>query len=103
MKIKKNDKVLVIAGKNRGKTGKVTDVFPRNSTVIVGGVNLQKRHVKPKKKREKGQVVEFEAPVDISNLKVICPSCNKPTRIGYKTEGSEKYRICKKCNAPSKI
>lgn len=102
MKIKKNDKVLVITGKNRGKTGKVTDVFPRRSAIIVDGINLQKRHVKPKKQGEKGQVIEVEAPVDVSNLKIICPACNKPTRVGYKVEKGEKYRVCKKCDATIK-
>ena len=97
MKIKKGDKVLVISGKNRGKIGKVMSVFYDKSRVIVEGVNLQKKHVRPKKQGEKGQMVEVTVPIDISNIKLICDKCNKATRVGYKVEGKEKFRICKKC------
>ena len=97
MKIKKGDKVLVISGKNRGKTGKVMSVFYGRSKAIVEGVNLQKKHVRPKKQGEKGQMVEVTVPIDISNIKLICDKCNKATRVGYKVEGKEKFRICKKC------
>jgi len=97
MKIKKGDKVLVTSGKNRGKTGKVTDVFPRDLRLIVEGVNIQKRHIRPKKSGEKGQVVEIAAPISASNTKLICEKCNKATRVGYKMEKKEKFRVCKKC------
>src|SRR3989338_6288684 len=97
MKIKKVDKVLVISVKNRGKIGKVMSVFYDKSRVIVEGVNLQKKHVRPKKQGEKGQMVEVTVPIDISNIKLICDKCNKATRVGYKVEGKEKFRICKKC------
>ncbi len=96
-KIKKDDKVLVISGKYRGKKGKVLRVLPSQRKVMVEGVNLAKRHVRPKKSGEKGQIVEMPAPFDISNVKLICSSCNKPTRVGYKIEGKKKTRICKKC------
>lgn len=99
MKIKKGDKVLVTSGKNRGKTGKVTDVFPRDLKLIVEGVNIQKRHMRPKKQGEKGQIVEIAAPISISNIKLICEKCNKATKVGYKVEKGEKFRVCKKCNA----
>ena len=99
MKIKKGDKVLVISGKNRGKTGKVTDVFPRNLRLIVEGVNFQKKHTRPKKQGEKGQIVEIAAPIDISNVKLICLKCNKASRVGYKVEGKDKFRICKICDS----
>ena len=97
MKIKKGDKVLVISGKNRGKIGKVIDVFPRDLKVIVEGVNIQKRHIRPKKQDESGQIVEIAAPISVSNIKLICEKCNKATRVGYKIEGGEKFRVCKKC------
>lgn len=97
MKIKKGDKVLVTSGKNRGKTGKVTDVFPRDLRLIVEHVNIQKRHIRPKKSGEKGQVVEIAAPISVSNTKLICEKCNKATRVGYKIEKKEKFRVCKKC------
>jgi large subunit ribosomal protein L24 len=97
MRIKKEDKVLVIAGKYKGKKGKVIKVLPTEGKVVVEGVNLVKRHVRPKKSGEKGQIVEMPSPFDISNVKLICSNCNKPTRVGYKVEGKNKVRICKKC------
>ncbi|MEX0870109.1 MAG: 50S ribosomal protein L24 [Candidatus Spechtbacterales bacterium] len=98
MKIKTGDKVLVTKGKSRGKAGKVTATFPRDKRVIVDGANLQKKHVRPRKQDEKGQVVEMAAPVQVSNVKLICPNCEKPSRIGYKIEGDKKYRVCKNCD-----
>ena len=98
MKIKAGDKVLVTRGKNRGKTGKVLSAYPRTTSVIVEGVNIHKKHVRPKKQGEKGQVVEIPASIVVSNVKLICNKCNKTTRVGYTGEGKEKYRVCKKCN-----
>jgi large subunit ribosomal protein L24 len=99
MKIRKGDKVLVISGKDKGKKGKVARTLPRLGKIIVEGVNIQKKHVRSKKQGQKGQIVQVAAPLDISNLKVICNKCEKPTRVGYKiTSGGKKNRICKKCN-----
>jgi large subunit ribosomal protein L24 len=97
MKIKKGDKVLVTSGKYRGKTSKVLKAFPKESRVLVEGVNLRKKHQKGKKSGEKGKIVEIPGPIDVSNLKLICPKCKKATRIGYKTTEKGKNRICKKC------
>ncbi len=97
MKIKKGDQVLVISGKDKGRKNKIVRVFLKEGKVIVGGINLRKKHVKPKKSGEKGQIVEISAPLNVSNLKLICSKCGKPTRVGYKIEGKRKYRICKKC------
>ncbi|MDX1535208.1 MAG: 50S ribosomal protein L24 [Candidatus Spechtbacterales bacterium] len=97
MKIKTGDKVLITNGKNRGKTGKVTHVLPEENRVVVDGVNMQKKHVRPKKQGEQGQIVEVASPIAASNAKLICTKCDKPTRVGYKIEGGEKYRICKRC------
>jgi len=97
MKIKKGDTVLIIAGKYRGKKGKVLKTFPKEKKILVEGVNLIKKHQRPKKTGEKGQIVELRKPIDISNTKLICPKCAKPTRIGYKIIEGKKYRICKKC------
>jgi large subunit ribosomal protein L24 len=103
MKVKKGDNVLIIAGKDKGRTGKITKALPRELKILVEGINLKKKHVRPKKEGEKGQVVDIPAPLDISNVKIICPKCGKATRIGYKTEkdvplGAQvKNRICKKC------
>lgn len=97
MKIKKGDNVLVICGKDKGKKGKVIESFLDKGRILVEGVNLRKKHVKPKKQGEKGQIVQMPLPVDLSNLKIICPKCQKPSKIGYKIEGKNKYRVCKKC------
>ena len=98
MKIKKSDQVLIISGKDRGKTGKVLNVFPKEGRLMVEGINLRKKHVKPKRSGEKGQVIERPFPVAVSNAKLICSKCGKPTRTGYKISEGKKYRICKKCN-----
>lgn len=98
MKIKKGDQVLIISGKDRAKQGKVLDVFLKENRLLVEGVNLRKKHVKPKKQGEKGQVVEVPGRISISNVKLICPKCGKPTRVGHKVIENKKYRICKKCS-----
>lgn len=97
MKIKKGDIVLVISGKDRGRKGKVIEAFPRQGKVVIEGINLRKKHVKPKKSGEKGQIVETPVPLNASDVKLICPKCGKAVRIGYKLEGKKKHRICKKC------
>ena len=98
MKVKKGDSVLIIAGKDKGRTGKIMRALPKEMKVLVEGINLKKKHVRPKKEGEKGQVVDIPAALDVSNIKLICPKCGKATRVGYKTEGEIKNRICKKCN-----
>jgi len=97
MRIKKGDTVLVICGKYRGKTGKVLKVLPKEGKILVEGVNIVKKHQRPKREGEKGQIVELPAPIDISNVKLICPNCKKATRVGYKISKGKKSRICKKC------
>jgi len=97
MKVKKGDNVLIIAGKDKGRTAKIIKSLPKELKILVEGINLKKKHVRPKKQGEKGQVIEIPAALDISNVKIICPKCGKATRIGYKTEGEVKNRICKKC------
>jgi large subunit ribosomal protein L24 len=99
MKIRKNDQVKLIAGKDRGKTGKVLHVFPETKKIMVEGLNLVKKHVRPKKEGEKGQRIEIPAKLAISNAMLVCPKCGKPTRIGYSKNGDNKSRICKKCKA----
>jgi large subunit ribosomal protein L24 len=101
MKIKKGDNVLIIAGKDKGRTGKITKALPKESKVLVEGINLKKKHVRPKREGEKGQVVEIPAALNVSDVKIICPKCGKVTRVGYKIDkrpdGHPKFRICKKC------
>jgi large subunit ribosomal protein L24 len=97
MKIKKGDTILVIAGKYRGKTGQVIKVLPKEKKIIVEGINIVKKHQKPRRAGEKGQIVSKPAPIDVSNVKLICPKCKKATRVGYEVKEEKKYRICKKC------
>ena len=107
MKIKKGDKVLVISGKSRGKTGKVLQVFSDNNRITVEGLNLGKKHVRPRREGEKGQIVELALPMHVSNVKLLCPKCNQPARVGFRVgaikEGAKnsriKTRICKKCGS----
>ena len=97
MKIKKGDSVLIISGKDKGKTGKITKAFPKELKVLVDGINMRKKHVKPKREGEKGQVVEVPSAINASNVKIICPKCGKATRLGCKIENDNKHSICKKC------
>ena len=97
MKIKKNDNVKIIAGKDKGKTGKVAQVFPQHNKVVVEGLNVRFKHMRPKRQNEKGQRIEYSAPLDASNVMVIDSKTGKPTRIGHKRIASgEKIRISKK-------
>lgn len=99
-KIKKKDKILVIAGKDKGKTGEVMRVLPKDGRVAVAGINIVKKAVKPSKKNPSGGIIEMEKTVDISNVSFLCPSCNKPARIGYQiTKSGHKERFCKACKA----
>ncbi len=82
MKIRKNDNVLVIAGNDNGKTGKVLKVFPKTSRIIIEGINLRKRHTKPNQKNPQGGILEKEAPIHVSNVMILDPTNNEPTRIG---------------------
>lgn len=97
MKIKVNDKVTAITGKDQGKEGKVIQVFPKAGRVVVEGLNIMKKHLRARKRGEKGQVIELSALMDASNVMLICPKCAKVTRIGYKIDGAEKKRICRQC------
>lgn len=102
MKIKKNDKVKILAGKDRGKTGKVLQVFPVDKRVSVEGLNILIKHLRPQRRGEKGQRIEFPGLIDVSNVILICPKCGKETRVAYKSVKNEegkakKFRVCKKC------
>jgi large subunit ribosomal protein L24 len=99
MKTKKNDQVLIIAGNDKGKKGKILKSFPSAGKIIVEGVALVKKHVKPKKSGQKGQVINVSRPISASNVKVVCSKCGKATRVGYEIKDNKKYRICKKCGA----
>lgn len=96
--VKKNDTVKVIAGKEKGKTGKIISVITKKGRVVVEKVNFIKRHTKPRGKAGQGGIVEKEGPIHISNVMVICPKCDSAARLGSKSlENGRKVRICKKC------
>jgi large subunit ribosomal protein L24 len=98
LRIKKNDTVLVIAGRERGKTGKVLRVLPETSRVVVERVNLIKRHQKPKG-MQGGGIIEREASLHASNVQPLCGRCNKPTRVGHRQlEDGRSARVCRRCN-----
>jgi large subunit ribosomal protein L24 len=97
MKIKKGDTVLIISGKDRGKTGKVLKAFPKLAKLLVENVNLRKKHRKPRKTGEKGEIITVPSPIWVSNVKLICPKCNQGTRVGIKREEGKRFRVCKKC------
>jgi len=97
MKIKKGDNVIVITGKDKGRKGKVLRILPKEGKIVVENINKIIKHIRPKKQGEKGQRVEMPVPFNISNVKLICPKCGKPTRAGYRILDKNKVRICKKC------
>ena len=96
MKIKKGDNVIVISGKDRGKTGKVFRALPREDMVIIEGVNVKKKHQRPRRANQKGQIIDRAAPIHVSNVMIVDPKTNKPTRIGYKIGENGKIRVAKK-------
>jgi large subunit ribosomal protein L24 len=99
MKIRKNDTVLVIAGKDRGKTGKVRFVYPSENKVIVENVNMIKKHARANAQTKQGGIIELEAKMNASNVMLLCEKCKKPARIGYKfLEDGKKVRYCRVCN-----
>lgn len=97
MKIRIHDTVKILGGKDRGKTGKVIQVFPESQKVVVEGANKMVKHIKARKSGEKGQRIEFSAPLPASRVALVCGSCSQATRVGYKISGEVKARICKKC------
>lgn len=97
MKVKLNDKVMVISGKAKGKSGHIIRMVTKDNKVVVEKLNMRIKHIK-KTQNQAGQKITFEAPMSAANVVVVCPNCNKPARIGYKVlESGKKERICKKC------
>ena len=99
MRIKKGDTVQVLSGNDKGKTGEVLEVMPKTQRVIVKGINIRKKHIKPRKQGEEGGIVPVECSIHSSKVNVVCPKCNKATRVGVEKEGKDKVRVCKKCGA----
>ena len=99
MKVKKNDTVLVLTGKDSGKTGKVLRAMPSANRVVVEGVNVQKKHKRARSAQETSSIVEQAGAIDASNVLVICPTCDKATRVAHAEVDGKKVRVCKKCGA----
>ena len=99
MNIKKDDKVIVLSGKDKGKQGKVLVAEPKTGKVIVEGVNVASKHQKPRKQGEEGGIIKMETPIYACKVMVVCPKCGKPTRVAHKVEDGKKARVCKKCGA----
>jgi len=98
MKIRKNDTVLVIAGKDRGKRGKVRFAYPKEQRILVEGINFIKRHTRPRGQARQAGIIEREAPIHVSNVMLVCARCNHPARVGYlRLEDGRKVRICRSC------
>ena len=95
-KIRKDDTVQVIAGKDKGKRGTVIRIVPKKDAVIVSGVNIVKKAMRKKSQQDQGGIAEIEAPLNISNVAIVCKKCG-PTKIGYKIDGDKKVRVCRKC------
>ena len=99
MKIRKGDTVQILSGNDKGKTGEVIETIPKTSRIIVKGINIRKKHIKPKKQGEEGGIVPVECSIHSSKANVVCPKCGKATRIAMKVEDGKKVRVCKKCGA----
>ena len=102
MRIKKGDTVKVLSGNDKGKTGEVIEILPKTQKVVVKGVNIRKKHVKPRKQGEEGGIISVECAIHSSKVNVVCPKCGKATKVGYSEEKGEKVRVCKKCGAKIK-
>jgi large subunit ribosomal protein L24 len=98
VKIRKNDTILVIAGKDKGKKGKVRRAYPDEGRVIVDGVNMVKRHTKARAMARQAGVIEREAPLGVSKVMLICNKCNRPTRVGFSFTEDKKVRVCSSCH-----
>lgn len=97
MKIKKNDNVLIIAGKDNGKQGVIEKVLTKDAKVVVTGINIAKKHLKPSRKSPHGGILNMPMPLSVSNVMLVCPHCGKPTKIAYRISPEMKERICRKC------
>ena len=97
MNVKKNDTVLVLSGKDKGKTGKVLSTMPKTGKLVVEGVNVATCHIKPRSQDQLGGIMQREIPLYASKVQLVCPKCKKGTRVGHKVVSGNKVRVCKKC------
>lgn len=97
MNIKKGDTVKMLGGKDRGKTGTVIKVYPEEGRVMIEGLNVFKKRIRPKQQRQKGEVVNVARPVPVSRVMLVCKNCKEPSRVGFRMEGNVKVRFCRRC------
>ena len=102
MRIVKGDTVQILSGNDKGKKGEVLSVIPKTNKIVVKGVNIRKRHVKPRKQGEEGGIISVECAIHSAKAAVVCPKCGKATKVGYQEEKGEKVRVCKKCGTKLK-
>ena len=103
MRIHKGDTVKVLSGNDKGKTGEVLEVIPKTEKIIVKGINIRKKHVKPRKQGEEGGIISVESAIHSAKVNVVCSKCNKATKIGYEVDkNGNRVRVCKKCGAKLK-
>lgn len=88
---------MVTSGKDRSRKGKVLKAFPETNQILVEGLNVKKKTIRPRRSGEKGEIVQMPFPFNVANVKLVCPKCNQPSRVGYKLAEKKKFRICKKC------
>jgi large subunit ribosomal protein L24 len=97
MQLKQGDKVVVISGKDAGRESRVERVFPDENKVLVEGVNTVKKHMKPRGQTMQGGIIDRDMPIDASNVMIVCPKCDTPTRVGHRVDDKGKHRVCKRC------
>lgn len=97
MKLKKGDNIIVTAGKDKGRKGKIEKVMPREGLVLVPGINIYKRHLKKRDEKNPGGIIDLPRPLPIGSVALVCPACGKPTRAGFVVGKTEKVRVCRKC------
>ncbi len=102
MKLRKGDTVKVLSGNDKGKTGEILEIIPKTEKIVVKGINIRKKSVKPRRQGEQGGIIPSEASIHSSKVALVCPKCGKATRVGYSVEKDEKVRVCKKCGAKIK-
>lgn len=100
MRLKKGDTVVILTGKDRTKQGKILEVSSSTDRLVVDGLNLRTKNVRPRRQNEKGQRVQFSAPMHASNVQLVCPKCGKPTRLGVLKDGERRHRMCRLCKQP---
>lgn len=99
LKLKKGDEVVITAGKDFGKRGKIEKIYKSRGSALLPGLNIFKKHLKKKDEKNPGGIVDVPRPLPIANIALICPKCAKPTRVGFMIKGKQKIRICKKCDS----